>query len=146
MACDTGNPNKVENGHGTGDQPEAWANANLVLLVRDMLLREDGDTLMLLSGIPANWIEVGEEIKVDAAPTTFGSAVSFRALRPGEKRLTVHIETTGGLVPALSVRLPLAPGQQAESVRINGEPSLIVDGAVTLRNPKPATEIEVTLR
>jgi hypothetical protein len=45
-----------------------------------MLLREDGDTLRLLSGIPARWIGPGEEIAVESAPTTFGAAVTFRLL------------------------------------------------------------------
>ena len=82
VACKSGNAAKVEDGHGTGDMPEAWGNANLVLLVRDMLLREDGDTLRLLTGIPARWIGAGEEMGVQSAPTTFGAPVSLRLRRP----------------------------------------------------------------
>ena len=49
---------------GTGDMPEAWANANLVNLVRDMLLLEQNGALYILPGVPADWIGVGEEISV----------------------------------------------------------------------------------
>lgn len=146
MACDTGNPAKVDNGHGTGDMPEAWGNANLVLLVRDMLLREDGDTLKLLSGVPARWIGVGERIAVDAAPTTFGSSVSFSISRVSAKRFTVRVQTVPGSVPALSVHVPLAPGQQVEQVRINGSAAQAVDGEVTVRDPVAVTNIEIEVR
>lgn len=145
VACKSGNAAKVENGHGTGDMPEAWGNANLVLLVRDMLLREDGDTLRLLTGIPARWIGAGEEIGVESAPTTFGASVSFQLREADDRHFNVRIETTPASVPAISVHLPLAPGQQIESARVNGAPAQMVDGVVTLRNPPATTEIDVAL-
>jgi hypothetical protein len=145
VACKSGNAAKVEDGHGTGDMPEAWGNANLVLLVRDMLLREDGDTLRLLTGIPARWIGAGEEMGVQAAPTTFGAPVSLRLRRLDDRHLDIRIETTPGLVPAIAVHLPLAPGQQVESVRVNGAPAALAGGDITVRNPASVTEIEVAL-
>src|SRR5262249_20813163 len=42
-------------GFGEGDMPHAWASAELVNLVRDMLLYEDGDTLVVGAGVPAAW-------------------------------------------------------------------------------------------
>jgi len=57
--------------------PEAWANANLVNLVRDMLLYRQGRTLYILAGIPSDWFGRGETIRVENAPVTFGGKVSF---------------------------------------------------------------------
>ena len=46
----------------------------LVVTLRHMLLREDGDTLHLLSAVPDWWLEEGREIRVERAPTWFGEA------------------------------------------------------------------------
>ena len=146
MACKTGDPSKVQNGHGTGDMPEAWANANLVLLVRDMLLLEDGGTLRLLTGIPARWIASGETIQVESAPTTFGSAVSFRLSRADERHINLHIETTPGTIPAISVRLPIDSGQSVESVRVNGEPAQFGGDTISISRPTAKVEVEIAIR
>ena len=56
--------------HGTGA-------SNYALLVRHMLLHEDGRELHLLMAIPDGWLDDGNEIAVDRAPTHFGP-MSFR--------------------------------------------------------------------
>ena len=58
-ACDTPH-SKRANMEGTGDMPEAWANANLVLLLRDMLLNERDGKLHLLAG-PACKLGAGRQ-------------------------------------------------------------------------------------
>ena len=55
---------------GTGDMPEAWANANLVLLLRDMLLNERDGQLHLLSGLLSSWVPEGKSLTLDDAPVT----------------------------------------------------------------------------
>jgi GH15 family glucan-1,4-alpha-glucosidase len=67
----------AKNQTGSGDMPEAWAHANLVILLRNMLLREEEGGLHLLSGIPASWIGVGEKISVQDAPTMLGGKLSY---------------------------------------------------------------------
>jgi hypothetical protein len=62
---------------GTGDQPHGWAAANFVLLLRNMLVREDGDHLDLMYGIPGGWLRMTPGIKVDNAPTALGGKISF---------------------------------------------------------------------
>ncbi|MFA5148321.1 MAG: discoidin domain-containing protein [Candidatus Omnitrophota bacterium] len=60
-----------------GDVPHGWSAAHYILLLRDMLLREDGDRLILLSCIPENWLDDGKAIEIKDAPTYFGR-VGFR--------------------------------------------------------------------
>jgi hypothetical protein len=120
--CDT-TPEKratFRNGHGTGDMPEAWANANLVNLVRDMLLYRRDHTLYLLAGIPADWISPGEYIGIQNAPVTFGGKVSFRLTypRPGEMVLTL---TPPPKPIDISARFPISEGQSIKSAKVSGK-------------------------
>ncbi|MGA8109991.1 MAG: hypothetical protein WB974_11175 [Acidobacteriaceae bacterium] len=120
-ACTVGNASKVPDGHGTGDMPEAWGNANLVLLVRDMLLRDDGGTLHVLSGIPAEWIKPGEHMGLTDAPTTFGGKVSFRLDDVAADEMKLHVDATV-TIPEAVLRFPLPAGEKIRSVTVNGRP------------------------
>ena len=53
-----------------GDMPHAWASAEMVNLVRDMLLFEDGDRLVVGAGVPASW--AGKPFAIRHAPTRWG--------------------------------------------------------------------------
>jgi hypothetical protein len=107
-------------GEGSGDMPEAWANANLVNLVRDMLLYEEGGLLKLFSGIPAAWIPEGEHLLVEKAPTTLGGDVSFRLDRPTAGRMTLELSPPPVAIDVL-VQFPIGAGQVIESARVNGQ-------------------------
>ena len=112
---------KFRNGHGTGDMPEAWANANLVNLVRDMLLYRRDETLYLLAGIPSDWIAPGEDILVRNAPVTFGGEVSFRLTysKPHSMILTL---TPPAKSVDLRVRFPIGKDHGIKSAMVDGKP------------------------
>ena len=133
-ACASGQSKEVENGHGTGDMPEAWGPANLILLVRDMLFYEDHDSLHLLAGIPADWIHPGEHIAISSAPTTLGGKVSFRLDFPQSGKMSLHFESTT-TIPEAIVRFPLAAGIKLRSVTLNGHPvTILSENTVSLKN------------
>jgi len=62
------------------DKREAWWNTiphvtgacNYVFMLRHMLIHEAGDDLHLLKAVPDWWLNEGQEIKVERAPTHFG--------------------------------------------------------------------------
>ncbi len=144
VACVIGNAKNVENAHGTGDMPEAWANANLVLLVRDMLLREEDDRLFLLSGIPVDWIKPGEHIAVTSAPTTLGGNVSFRLEYSSQNQMKLHLESQGKS-SSVKVRFPLAEGKRLKSASVNGEPVQSFTGnTLALKDFSGAADIQIT--
>jgi len=60
-----------------GDVPHGWVAAYYVLLLRNMLLMEDGKKLVLLPCVPASWLKNGRHIGVGKAPTYFGE-IDFR--------------------------------------------------------------------
>jgi hypothetical protein len=60
-----------------GDGMHLWAAADFLLILRDLLLFEEGDRLVLTPTPPLDWAEWGSRLEVRGAPTYFGE-VSFR--------------------------------------------------------------------
>lgn len=75
--------------------PHAWTAAELFLLLRDCLAREEGDSLIIGSGIPKAWLNSAFEVK--ELPTYFGK-LSFK-YEPTLKTVEVQIDTVppGGI-------------------------------------------------
>ncbi len=150
-ACDHGMPvagdttsGQVENRHGTGDMPEAWGAANLILLLRDMLIYEDHDSIHLLAGIPSDWIQPGEHIAIASAPTTLGGKISFKLDYPQQGRMRLHLDPTIQ-VPEAIIRFPLAAGVSLRSVTLNGQPEAIQNAnSVSLENLTGPVDLEAT--
>ena len=143
VACASGQSKDVPDGYGTGDMPEAWGPANLILLLRDMLFYEDGDSLHILAGIPAQWIRSGEKISISSAPTTLGGKVSLALDYPHAGVMHLHLESTVNLPQAI-IRFPLPEGLKLNSVTANGKPiSDFSADTVTLKNLAAPVDITV---
>src|SRR5687768_4047916 len=97
--------------------PHGWAIAELHLLIRDSLVYEDGDKLVLLAGVPPEWFAHKDGVEVKDLPTHLGKC-SFK-LTPGPDGasldVTVQREVPGGIV----VRAP--EGQKVKTM-VNGVP------------------------
>ncbi|CAB4911055.1 unannotated protein [freshwater metagenome] len=64
--------------------PHGWASADLLSLLHDMLVREDGDAVRLLDVLPPSWLRAGRTTRVLRARTAHGSVdVSLRTTRTG---------------------------------------------------------------
>ena len=76
--------------------PHGWTAAEVFLLLRDCLAREDGDQLIIGSGIPKSWMD--QPFSIENMPTHFGK-LSFK-YEPVGKTVSVQIERTpkGGVV------------------------------------------------
>ena len=55
-----------------GDGQHVWAAAEWVLMMRNCFVREEGNRLILCSGIPLRWLKKNEKISFGPAPTIFG--------------------------------------------------------------------------
>ncbi|MGH9598954.1 MAG: hypothetical protein ACRD27_03770 [Terracidiphilus sp.] len=152
-ACDTPH-SKHKDMEGTGDMPEAWANANLVLFLRDMLLNErvgeHGATLHLLAGLPANWVPVGKSLVVANAPVTTGGEVSLRVDHASAKVWRIAVDPHGA-TRAFVLHLPMEASTVA-SVRINGKSIAVtgkpaaVESAIPFTAPGKVSIVEVVQR
>lgn len=87
-----------------GTVPHLWAAALYVTTLRNMLVREEGRDIHLLSAVPAAWLEPGKKISFENAPTRFGvmsmtaeagkDFVDVRFSRPARadpERLLIHL-------------------------------------------------------
>jgi hypothetical protein len=97
--------------------PHGWAIAEMWLLLRDSLLYEDGDRLVLLAGVPPEWFSADEPLILENVPTHFG-ACSFRY---EAKDNLASLEFSGPADPPGGFSLCLPQNLQAE-VTADGRP------------------------
>ncbi|HEY3395287.1 MAG TPA: hypothetical protein VGK58_21480 [Lacipirellulaceae bacterium] len=100
------------------------------LLIQDWDLDDDGepDTLRLLFAVPRRWLADGNQLRVEGAPTAFGT-VSCR-VDSKLSRGVVEIQVTPPSRPVKTIllRAPVPDGWQIESVEVDGERAPLVDG------------------
>jgi hypothetical protein len=86
--------------------PHGWFAAEYRTLLRNMLVREDGDRLHLLSAISPEWIGRGKTIAIRQAPSYFGET-SFTLEQPAEGEAVLKLDSTFSRAPAqIVVHLP----------------------------------------
>jgi hypothetical protein len=116
--------------------PHGWFAAELVALLRNMLVRESGPGLELLSAVPSRWLDPGRPTVVKHAPTKLGPVdVSLRPVRGGAV-LTWNADVPEGT--PLWWRVPAA----ARSVRARG----LAAGADVLLLPGRAGVLQIAWR
>jgi hypothetical protein len=75
---------------GGNRAPHGWCGARYMELVRNMLLREVGNDVYLMSALSPEWAKPGKTIKVANAPT-YGGTFSYTA-DFAEKKMTLQLE------------------------------------------------------
>jgi hypothetical protein len=88
-----------------GDMPHGWAAAEMVNLIRDMLLYEDGDQLIVGGGVPSAW--AGQRFSIRHAPTRWGPA--DMAVAPNGDVQFSGVQPPGGIELRLPFAARLAP-------------------------------------
>jgi hypothetical protein len=123
----------IRTGEGTETTPHTYSGTQQLRLLRMMLLREEADTLLLASGIPAQWLSAGERVEVKDAPTLFGP-VSY-TIRSGKDSAAVTVEGPGWTAPeALRIRLRRPDPRPIKRVLVDGRDiSTFTADAVELR-------------
>jgi hypothetical protein len=101
-----------------GDMPHNWASAELIRLVRHLLVLERGSELHLLEGLPRAWTKPGSCTRLVEVPTSFGPidleltvAADGRSAviqvkpprREAPAKLVVHLEHFGRAVRAIQL-------------------------------------------
>ena len=88
-----------------GDGHHVWASAEWILMVRNSFLREEGDRLIIGSGVLPEWLDQPETLSFGPAPTEFGPA-SVKILPRGDR---AEIQWSGewrGNPPHIEARIP----------------------------------------
>ncbi len=86
--------------------PHGWFAAAYRTLLRNMLVREQADTLHLLSVLSPAWLGAGDSVVVRGAPTDFGP-LSFRLHVSGDSGATLTLDARFARAPAaVAVHVP----------------------------------------
>jgi hypothetical protein len=88
-----------------GDGQHAWASAEWVLMIRNMFVREEGERLVLASGILPEWLVAGHSTSLGPAPTPFGE-VSVEIQPRGDRAEVRWGGSWRDSPPRVEVRLP----------------------------------------
>jgi hypothetical protein len=67
---------QIRTGENALTLPHTYSDTQQLFMLRTMLVRDEGDTLTLCSGVPRAWLADGQRIAVTGAETAFGT-VSF---------------------------------------------------------------------
>jgi hypothetical protein len=105
-----------------GDGQHVWAAAEWLLMMRNSFLREEGDALILASGIPKRWLETGQQLHFGPALTRFGTVSLSLEAKADRVQLCWQADWRQN-PPKLFVHLP---GQQPVAVPEQGEVSLCI--------------------
>jgi hypothetical protein len=124
--------------------PHGWWAAEYVTLLRNMLLREEGNGVVLMSAISPSWLKSGRVVAVREAPTTFGT-VAF-TLAPSANGATLSWRTSLRSGVKLSWPVPAgvtavrAPGLSRGVIHLRGKSGSIQVSWRIARGPKPTFE------
>ncbi len=104
-----------------GDMPHTWIGAEYARAIFGMLMREEGERLLLLPGAPVSWTQ-GEGVSITALPTAFGK-LSMSARETGK---SLRITLQPGLDPQTKLKVVWPNRQQPLSVTIDGRRSRVL--------------------
>ncbi len=116
--------------------PHGWAIAEFFLLLRDSLVFEDGNRLVLLAGIPPEWFKQPAGMKLANLPTHFGTCALEYAPAGNGARLTLS-----GAAPPEGFALRLPPELRA-TVKSDGQARTRGDDGEVLL-PRDARVVEI---
>ncbi|MGB9406468.1 MAG: hypothetical protein WCA89_02965 [Terracidiphilus sp.] len=119
--------------------PHGWFAADYRNLLRNMMVREEGDTLHLLSAVSPEWIAKGKTIRVERAPSYFG-LIGFALDMPDDGSAVLHLNASFQRPPRKLV-LHLPWFMDATAVTADGVAVQMSDNSVEL--PVSAKEVRI---
>ena len=102
-----------------GDVPHGWVASHYILLIRDMILREEPGRLILFSAIPDRWLANGKYIEIKDAPTFFGKTDVKLTSAISKGYLTLQLKRpSDASFKGYTVKSPL--GKPVKKVMVDG--------------------------
>lgn len=121
MTRDTYSPVEVtlyKTGENHYTLPHTYSCTQQLRLLRDMLLQEEGDDLVIARGVPTAWLEPSKHIEVKAAPTLFGP-LSYRIESEGSGTIRIHLDPPSRKAPR-EIRIHLRHPEGREIAGVQG--------------------------
>jgi hypothetical protein len=108
---------QITTGENALTLPHLYSCTQQLRLLRMLLLREEGDDLLLAYAIPRSWLANGQRVAVRRAPTAFGPASFAITSHVDAGRITVRVEPPMRKTPR-SVRVRLRHPTRAHIARV----------------------------
>ena len=125
--------------------PHTYSNTQQLRLLRNLLLREDGDKLWIGQAIPRPWLARGKRVAATSAPTLFGP-VSFSLSTVEDGSMRVHLEPPTRSAPAeIVIRLRHPDHLKIGAVK-GGAAGQVEFAGDTLRLPRVNKPIDLEVR
>lgn len=126
--------------------PHLRSGTQQLRLLRNMLVREQGNKLILAQSVPQHWLEHGKQVQVENAPTLFGKvSYTIDSLVDDDRiRVQIDLPTREKAPGAIKLYLRHPHNEEIKAVTVNG--TSIKDftaGSVTLEELKDRSVIEV---
>ncbi len=108
----------IRTGDNMATLPHTYSNTVQVRLLRNMLLRESGDDLLIGFAVPRLWLTRGKRLAVREAPTPFGP-VSFSMQADGPS-IRVHLDPPArSFTGKVRIRLRHPAGKDIKSIQVD---------------------------
>jgi hypothetical protein len=147
MTRDTYSPVEVtmiKSGENQYTLPHTYSCTQQLRLLRDMLLREDGQTLWIGQGIPRAWLEAGKHVAIKDATTYFGKT-SYRLEPQEDGSIKVHLDCPNRQAP-VEIRICLRDPQMREISEVQANSGLKLqhhNEMIIWSNPKGSADLLV---
>ena len=126
--------------------PHGWFAAEYRNLLRNMMVREEGDNLHLLSAVSPEWIGSGKSLRVNKAETYFGTVgFNLQMLSSNQAELSLQTEFAPAHAPAKMI-LHLPWFMNVSSVKVDGKPVTPIERQVELSPSAKSVRIVWTRR
>ena len=123
--------------------PHLRSGTQQLRLLRAMLVREQGDQLILAQAVPQHWLADGKQVSVRGAPTHFGKVSYTIRSQVKEGRISVMLDPPKRTPPqAIVVHLRHPSGARIQSVLVDGKP-IETFGGNTITLPRRERELEI---
>ena len=135
----------IRTGENYWTLPHTYSNTQQLRLLRNMLVREEGDRLWLGQAIPRAWLGRGKRVAVNEAPTLFGP-VTFSITAQPDGSMRVHLAPPARSAPSeIMVRLRHPERLRIASAEAEGVGRVKFTGE-TLRLERPANAMDINVR
>ena len=119
---------QIRTGENCPTLPHLYSNTQLLSLLRNMLIYEQGEDLLLCPATPRPWLAAGQKIEVRDAPTKFGK-MDFAVNSLAADRLSVRINPPARKPPRnIIITLRDAKGLPIRSANASGRQTVAIAG------------------
>jgi len=88
-----------------GDGQHVWAAAEWIMMIRNMFVREEGDRLILASGIVPEWLDQTQALEFGPAQTAYGGI--FLRIEPHPQKIVIAWQASWRQhAPVMEIKIP----------------------------------------